>query len=119
MNVLAAARFFECCDTNQVPPPTLPAAGVSPLHDNGRPGSIVPAVEFNDLLFWNSAPEYHTGPGSIKTLPVYFLMKSAPKTLSCEMEPDLIKVSSSVAIWTDFGSAAFALNPVVPVTVFM
>src|ERR1019366_7495631 len=98
MNVLSAARFLECCETNHVPPPTLPAAGGSPLHDNGRPGSMVPGLEFNDFAFWNSAPEYHAGPGSIKTLPVYFLMKSAPKTLSCDMAPALIKVSSSVAI---------------------
>jgi hypothetical protein len=86
-NWVAASRFAEWLEMNQVPPPTLPVTASSPAQGSGAATPIWPAGTARDSGLLKIAPANHAGPGIIRTLPVYCWTNSGEKTLLSVSQP--------------------------------
>ena len=76
---------------------------------------IWPLGAFRPELLSNTAPPNHAGPGSIRTFPFSFLSNAVLNTLSFDIEPALISVSSSEAIRVQLGLVTFTVTARRPV----
>ena len=68
------------------------------------------------MVPWNTAPPYHAGPGSIRTLSPWFLTNSGPNSDRVDIVLFAMSVSSSFAALTQFGSLVLTVIAVAPVT---
>jgi len=65
--------------------------------------AISPLGVFRPELESKTAPPNQAGPGSIRTFPCSFLSNAVLNTLSFDIEPALVSVSSSEAIRSQLG----------------
>src|SRR5271166_4462615 len=116
MKLTASCRCLECADRSQVPPPTLPVLGAEvPGHWGMGAAAIWPFGTFRPDVLSKTAPENQEGPGSISTLPCSFLSKAVLNTLSFDIEPALISVSSREAMRVQSGLVTLTVTERGPV----
>jgi hypothetical protein len=111
MKLTASFRCAECADSSHVPPPTLPVLGAEvPGHWGTGAAAICPFGTLSPDVVSKTAPPNHAGPGSISTLPFSFLSNAVLNTLSFDIEPALISVSSSDAMRVQSGLVTLTVN---------
>src|SRR5579859_4683884 len=116
MKSTASLRCAEWAESSHVPPPTFPVLTVGePGHCGIGATATWPFGTLRPDLVSKTAPPNQDGPGSISTLPLSFLSKAVLNTLSFDIEPALISVSSRDAIRVQLGLVTFTVTARRPV----